>query len=172
MLEADPGQSLARRRAPVVADEFARLAPRPRESRIDVDEHDQIGHDALGRRGEHRFRPRVREVPPVPSENARRVEKAVGEDHVVLRERGLQHLFDELNLARDVQEELGLRNDVEMTRVAAELADRLGHGGREAAVGAEMLHRERARRERLCHTIRDRGLTAAVDAFENDEHQN
>ena len=109
---------------------------------------------------------------PVPREHLRRVQEAIGDDDVPVAQRRAHHLLDQLHVARDVEQHLRLGHQLEVAGVAPELADRLGDARGILAVGADVAHRQAARRERRRDLVRQRGLAAAVDAFEDDEHQN
>jgi hypothetical protein len=99
------------------------------------------------------------------------VEEPIRDHDIVGAQRGAQCLFDELHVARHVQQELCLGHQFEIARVAAELPNCFGNGRHETSFRAQMLHAQAGRTQPLDDLVRDRGLSTAVDTFEDHEHQ-
>ena len=91
---------------------------------------------------------------------------------VALLQGRAHHLLHELHVARDVEQQLRLRHQLEVARVAAQGADGLGHRRRVFALRADVPDRQAARVQRGRDLVRQRCLAAAIDAFEDDKHQN
>jgi hypothetical protein len=86
-------------------------------------------------------------------------------------ERGQRRFLGELHLARDVEQELGARRELELACVAAQLANRLRNARGVHVVLAQVLDLEAACPEQLGEPRRQCRLAAAVDPLESDQHQ-
>ena len=113
---------------------------------------------------------RVGQLAHVARQHLRRVEVTIGDDDVGARQRRDHHLLGELYLARDVEQQLGARDQREVAGVATEVANRLRHPRREQAALAGVFHGEAALAQGRRDPVGERRLSAPVDALEGDEH--
>ena len=170
LLQPTAGQPLAGAGTVVGHQDLGHLAPPARHRRVDVDQERDVGPQPGGAGVHDRIDDGAGQLTPGPGQHLGRVEVAIGDDDVRVRERGLQDLVGQLDLAGHVHEQLGPRRQRQVAGVAAEVPNPLGDRRRERAPFAEVLDLETSSAERGRHAVRDGGLSAAVDAFEDDEH--